>query len=104
MSRYRLSSDAKQDLDRIFDHVARKGRGAAAERLIDQITDRFPFLAANPRAGRMRDEIDPGVRSFPFGSYVIYYRIRTPGVEIVRVLHGGREQGTAFRSRSGRCE
>jgi toxin ParE1/3/4 len=30
----------------------------------------------------------PGVRSFPVGNYLIFYRETGQGVEIIRVLHG----------------
>ena len=55
------------------------------------------MLAHNPRAGRLRDEIDPGVRSFPAGAYIVYYRLGKGGrVTIARVLHGSRDQAAAY--------
>jgi len=48
-------------------------------------------LADSPLAGRSRDELAPGLRSFPTGSYLIFYRVIPDGVEIVRVLHGSRD-------------
>jgi toxin ParE1/3/4 len=41
--------------------------------------------------GRRRDELRKGLRSFPHGRYVIFYRIGEPGVQIVRVLEGERD-------------
>jgi toxin ParE1/3/4 len=43
-----------------------------------------------PVIGRTREELSHGLRSFPFGRYVIFYRLNEYGVEIVRVLHGAR--------------
>jgi toxin ParE1/3/4 len=41
--------------------------------------------------GRSRAKIVAGMRSFPVGSYLIFYRVQTPTeVEIVRVVHGAR--------------
>jgi putative addiction module CopG family antidote len=72
VKRYRLSPEAKHDLDEIFDYVAVHGDIAAADRLIDDITRHFPLLGNNPQMGRSREEIAPGARSFPVGNYVIY--------------------------------
>ena len=40
----------------------------------------------------MRDDIARGVRSFPVGSYLILFRSLDDGVEIVRYVHGARQQ------------
>jgi toxin ParE1/3/4 len=39
--------------------------------------------------GRSREELVPGLRSLPFGRYVM-------GIVIVRVLHGARDLGPLF--------
>jgi len=46
------------------------------------------MLAANPLAGRTRDDLAPKIRSFPVGNYIIFYLPLSDGVEVVRVLHG----------------
>jgi toxin ParE1/3/4 len=46
--------------------------------------------------GRARDELAPGVRSFPFGRYVVFYVPRNDGVDVVRVLHGARDIDAGF--------
>ncbi len=38
--------------------------------------------------GRARDDLRPGLRSFPVAQYVILYVIQDEDVEIVRVFHG----------------
>jgi toxin ParE1/3/4 len=40
--------------------------------------------------GRARDDIASGVRHFPVGRYLIFYRVLDDGVEVVRYLHGMR--------------
>ncbi|MGO9265442.1 MAG: type II toxin-antitoxin system RelE/ParE family toxin [Candidatus Binataceae bacterium] len=56
------------------------------------------FLATTPKAGRQRPELDPSIRSFVAGSYVIFYREGANGVEVARVLHGRRDVPPLFRS------
>ena len=36
------------------------------------------------------------MRSFPFGRYVIFYRVVTNAIEIVRILLGGRDTESIF--------
>ena len=92
---YRLSSLAEQDLDEIWLYVAEDASPATADRLIDDIIDRFSLLAEQPRMGRLRPEFGEGVRSFPVENHVIYYRHENE-VLIARVLHGKRDQAAAW--------
>ena len=46
------------------------------------------MLIENPLAGRERRELGASLRSFPVGSYVIFYVPLPDGVEIIRVMHG----------------
>ncbi len=97
MSAYRLSRLARADLDAIWLHVAQDAGLEIADRLIDTITDRFPLLAKMPKAGRSADEIELGVRAFTVENYLIYYRVLRSGISIARVIHGMRDQDSAWR-------
>ena len=44
-------------------------------------------LRNHPRMGRTRDELRPGLLSFPAEHHVIFYRIKTDLIEVVRILH-----------------
>jgi toxin ParE1/3/4 len=66
MKRIRVSDPAELDLDDIWYEIAtRSGSIEIATGLIDSITEVFPLFASNPEAGRRRDDIEFGVRSFP---------------------------------------
>lgn len=70
---HRLAPAAEADLDDIWLFVARRSSNTdIADRLIDSITQRFWVLAQFPYAGRRRDELRSGVRSFPVSQYVIF--------------------------------
>jgi toxin ParE1/3/4 len=90
MKQYRVSEDARSDLDDIWFYIARDNV-EAADRFIRAIVSRFPQLADMPHIGRSREELSPHLRSFPVGRYIIFYRPVKDGVEIVRVLHGARD-------------
>jgi toxin ParE1/3/4 len=63
----------------------------AADRVLDAIDDYCRLLADFPEMGRKRDELAPSLRSYPVGNYVIFYRVESKGIQIIRVLHGARD-------------
>ena len=78
------------DLIEIWDYIAEDSE-TRADAFIDAIDRKFLVLSERPNMGRPRDELAEGLRSFPIGRYVIFYRPILDGVEIVRVLHGARD-------------
>ena len=95
--RYRVTRQAEQDLDEIYLYWARRANPEAADRLLDGIVDRFWLLGEHPDAGRPAKDIAAGVKCFPAGKYLIYYRATRRGTDILHVFHGARDQGLAFR-------
>ena len=93
MKRYRVLKDAEGDLDAIFLYWAERTSLQAADRLVDAITERFWLLGEHPEARRSCPGIARGVRCFPAGTYLIYYRKLRRGVEILHIFHGARPQG-----------
>jgi len=55
---------------------------------LHRIENIFQMLVANPLAGRERPELRKNLRSFPAGSYLVFYVPLPDGVEIVRVMNG----------------
>jgi plasmid stabilization system protein ParE len=70
--RYRISDDAERDLDEIFLYWAERASLTIADRVIDEIVERFRLLGEFPEAGRSSQDIATGVKGFPAGSYIIY--------------------------------
>lgn len=67
----RLAPQVEFELDEIWRYIAvESGSEEIADRLIDSITDRFFLLSNHPYVGRPRDDLRPGLRSFPVGQYV----------------------------------
>lgn len=88
---YELSQAADQDVEDIYDYTALHfGEEQAIEYLLD-LKKLFIALSDNPKLGRVRDEIKPGLRSFSKASHVIFYRILDSRLRIVRVLHASRD-------------
>jgi toxin ParE1/3/4 len=86
------------DLKQIEAYIAFDNPTGAVH-LIDLLEATCDLLAAFPYAGRSRDEISSGVRSFAVGSNIIFYRATTKPIVIARILHGSRDLGAAFGAR-----
>jgi toxin ParE1/3/4 len=95
MNQFRVSEDARKDLNEIWLYIA-DANEAAADRFIRALVSRFPLLASQPEMGREREELPGGLRSHAFGNYIIFYRRARSGIEIVRVLHGARDLTPLF--------
>jgi toxin ParE1/3/4 len=98
MPHYRITDEARADLDAIWLYVAERGGIDTADRLIDAIIERFPLLASTPGMGFAREDFAPGLRSFPVGDYLIFYRRASGHIDIIRVLHGTRDLSRFFQS------
>jgi toxin ParE1/3/4 len=85
-----LTARAHRDIASIWRYVATDNR-TAADRHARQLAAQFDFLADNPSAGRLRPELSPHLRSWPVGSYVVFYRVLPGEIVIVRVLHASRD-------------
>ncbi len=87
---YRLARRARADVLGIWRHIGTDNENAT-DRFIDLLTRRFHLSGENPYAGRLREDLRPGYRSFAVGEYVILYRVGDPGVQILHALHGRRD-------------
>jgi toxin ParE1/3/4 len=83
------------DLADIWDYIAEDNQ-TRADGFIDSIDNKIKELADRPHIGRLRDDLFPGLLSFPFGRYIIFYLIIPDGIEIVRVLHSARDIDVHF--------
>ncbi len=93
MKKVRLSDHARDDLDEIWFSIAVENM-PAADKLIDKLDVLMKRLLEFPEMGVARDEIRPGVRSFPCGNYLVFYRPMPYGIAVVRVVYGGRDLET----------
>lgn len=48
------------------------------------------------------DHLAPGVKCFPGGKHLIYYRKTRKGTDIPHIFHGSRGQARAFENRPKR--
>ncbi len=95
MSRVILAPEADHDLWEIARYIARRNLRAAF-RFIDMIYEEGELLATHPDIGRARSELAPGLRSFPVGAFVLFYRATPAGVQVARILRGSRDIPSLF--------
>lgn len=67
--------------------AAESGSDETGDRLLQRLTDVFALLADTPRIGRVRPEVRAGLRSFFSDPFIVFYRPRSDGVYVLRVLH-----------------
>lgn len=85
---YRLSRAADEDLIQIYLSGAESFGLDQARRYHRQLFATFAFLADNPRAAQLRDEIAPPVRAYPVGAHIVIYTARkNDDVFVLRVRH-----------------
>jgi toxin ParE1/3/4 len=94
---YRISVDAEFDLDEIYLGWAERASLNVADRILDEIFKRFMFLGEFPEAGRSSNAFATGLKCFPAGKYLIYYRKSRKYTEILHVFHGARDQLKSFK-------
>jgi toxin ParE1/3/4 len=90
MARFTTRPKAQADLLEIWLYVAQDS-ARAADRLLDRIEAQCRLLTDNPRIEKARPEIAPDARAWIVGRYLVLYRERDDGIEVVRVVHGARD-------------
>jgi toxin ParE1/3/4 len=78
------------DLAELWSHIAEDSE-ANADRFLDKLEGKLALLATQPRMGRQRDELMPGLQSFPYARYVVFFMAVPDGIDVVRVLHSARD-------------
>lgn len=94
MSRVRLqlTHAADADLESIWRFVAERSGPASADRLEKALHQTFKRLAKSPAMGSLREDLAAAsIRLFPHRPYLIAYRERGDGIEVLRVLHAARD-------------
>jgi toxin ParE1/3/4 len=64
--------EAENDLDEIWWYIAQDSPDCA-DKILDEIGEASRKLAQFANMGRNRDELHPGLKSFPVGMYLIFY-------------------------------
>ena len=88
MSRATLSPLAQADIEDIWNFSVERFGASRAQLYLRDIQRAVEIVAADPRRGRSCDDVRAGYFKFPVGSQVLFFRLATAGIDIVRILHG----------------
>jgi toxin ParE1/3/4 len=90
---YRLYSKAVEDLESIYLYSAREFGIKRTEDYILAIETSFQHLAEDPLISRKCDYVRQDLRAFNIGSHVIFFKITSYGIAVIRVLHQSMDFG-----------
>ena len=90
---FRLSGPARSDIDSIWDYVFENSFSVErADGVLAKIFDAIELLAREPKAGHLREDLtNRPLRFWSVYSYLIAYKPETTPIEIVAIVHGGRD-------------
>jgi|SRR5665213_1578110 len=95
------SPEALDDREKIWDYYVRAAGSHTAVKLLREIAEVIALIENHPFAGRARNEVRPGLRSFAVAPHVVFYRVANDAPEIVRVLDGRQDIEEKFATGDG---
>lgn len=95
--RLRISPEADDDIAAITRYSAETWGTRQMEAYADRLYATLDELTHFPGMGRARDEVSPGLRSYPIGQHVAFYRATDDELIVVRIVHGRRDIASEFK-------
>ena len=90
MPSFRLAWQAQIDVDEIGQYTQFHWGTDQRDEYLTDIDQPFGMLAGNPGIGPVRRDIGRDIRAV-CRHYLVFYRVVTGGIEILRVLHVARD-------------
>ena len=90
---FRITPRAAADLEAIAEYTIETWGLDQLENYLRSLNGRFEWLADNPNAGRERNDVHTGYRSFPEGSHVIFYIVSDDDIDIIGIPHKSMDIG-----------
>jgi toxin ParE1/3/4 len=99
MSRFIIAVEASADLDEIGDYFLDRSV-EAGERWFQDFNQKCKYLAQFPSIGRSYSDIRSYLRGVPLSGFIIFYRLKGNGIEIMRIVSGRRNLDEIFSDES----
>ena len=96
---FHLSAKSLEDLKSIGRFTLRSWGREQRNIYLSKLDESFHRLADQPNLGSARDDIRKGYRVYHVGRHLIFYRQKSTGIEIIRILHGRMDVETHLKSR-----
>lgn len=87
MAKIVLSPRAKADIEEIWDYTVEHWSVGQAEIYIRQVQTAIHVVAAKPEIAKSCEAIRTGYWKYPAGSHVIFFKLISDGIDVVRILH-----------------
>jgi toxin ParE1/3/4 len=102
MARLELSAEARQDIDDIYDYIARHDRRqSTADSVVSELTKACQSLASSIANGFLigtaRPDLLSDARVLSHQRWVVVFRPIDDGIEVIRVLDGSRDFSKLLR-------
>jgi plasmid stabilization system protein ParE len=92
------SHESARDLEEIAFHIAvTDSRPLTAKRIVEELIAKCDFYANSPLVGTAAEELFEGCRHGRHKRWVIFYRERPEGIDVVRIVDGARDYPSLFR-------
>ncbi len=82
-----LSPIAKVDIQDIYRYGLLNWGNKVAAVYLDTLKSHLYALTEQPFMGVERSILQPNIRSFPTEKHMIFYRVKSDKIEIIRILH-----------------
>ena len=99
MSRFIIAIEASADLDEIGDYFLDRSV-EAGERWFQEFNQKCKYLVQYPSIGRSYSDIRSYLRGLPLNGFIVFYRLKDDGIEIMRVINGRRDFDEVFADAS----
>ena len=86
MPTVRFTESAEKDVDGVLAYTLATWGDAQAQAYIGGLYRILDLISDNPAAGRLRSELVPGLRSFPYREHLVFYMLFEGELMVVRVL------------------
>ena len=87
MPAFRLSAKALADLKSIGRFTLKSWGREQRNIYLSKLDENFHRLAEQPHLGSSRDDIRKDYQVYHVGRHLIFYRQKSTGIEIIRILH-----------------
>ncbi|WP_238302865.1 type II toxin-antitoxin system RelE/ParE family toxin [Sphingomonas phyllosphaerae] len=87
LSRFRLRRRASLDFEAIYLSGVERFGAEQADSYAAGFWRTVEFLSQFPHAARLRYELEPPVRAYPYRAHLIVYDVRDEGIEVLRIRH-----------------
>lgn len=84
---YQLTVEAARDIEGILDRSIKSFGSAQTEHYFEALKECIELLSDNPNIGHSAEDILPDYLRFPHESHVIFYKILSSSILVVRILH-----------------